>query len=325
MNYSEVLKRAWQIIWKFKVLWIFGILASCSQGSSNGGHINFTVGSEDNFVSPVMQYRMEEIGRYFAENLWIIGLMVMAICVLVLVALVIGIIGKVALIKGAQKADSGVERLGFVELLQETLPYFGRVFLYDILVGLVMFGGIVLFMLVAMFLSIFTLGLALICLMPLFCLMVPFLWAVGVVIEQGTIAIVVDEVGVLEGLSRGWKVVRNNPVPVLVMALILFVGALMVGLILAIPFMFTFIPFMFALMASGPNREGVNAAMVTSAACCAIYLPFLIVLNGVIIAYVQSAWTLTYLRLTRGGGQLPEEIPAPFDDEPVKSLDPLDA
>ncbi len=31
-NFGEVLSRAWQIIWKHKVLWIFGILASCSQG-----------------------------------------------------------------------------------------------------------------------------------------------------------------------------------------------------------------------------------------------------------------------------------------------------
>ena len=35
MEIGEVLSRAWQIIWKHKVLWIFGILASCS--SSNFG------------------------------------------------------------------------------------------------------------------------------------------------------------------------------------------------------------------------------------------------------------------------------------------------
>jgi hypothetical protein len=28
-NFGEVLTRAWQIIWKHKVLWVFGILASC--------------------------------------------------------------------------------------------------------------------------------------------------------------------------------------------------------------------------------------------------------------------------------------------------------
>ena len=33
-DFGDVLSRAWQIIWKHKVLWIFGILAGCSRGSS---------------------------------------------------------------------------------------------------------------------------------------------------------------------------------------------------------------------------------------------------------------------------------------------------
>ncbi len=35
MDYGEVLSKAWKIAWKFKVLWIFGILAGC--GASQGG------------------------------------------------------------------------------------------------------------------------------------------------------------------------------------------------------------------------------------------------------------------------------------------------
>jgi len=43
-NFGEVLTRAWQIIWKHKVLWIFGFLAGCGQsGSSVRG--NFGSGS----------------------------------------------------------------------------------------------------------------------------------------------------------------------------------------------------------------------------------------------------------------------------------------
>ena len=34
-NFGEVLTRAWQIIWKHKVLWIFGFLAGCGQGGTN--------------------------------------------------------------------------------------------------------------------------------------------------------------------------------------------------------------------------------------------------------------------------------------------------
>ena len=30
MDFSEVLGKAWRIIWKHKVLWIFGIFAGCA-------------------------------------------------------------------------------------------------------------------------------------------------------------------------------------------------------------------------------------------------------------------------------------------------------
>ena len=35
-NFGETLTRSWQIVWKHKVLWIFGILASCSRGGGGG-------------------------------------------------------------------------------------------------------------------------------------------------------------------------------------------------------------------------------------------------------------------------------------------------
>jgi hypothetical protein len=37
MNIGEVLSRAWKITWKYKVLWIFGILAGCASGGGSGG------------------------------------------------------------------------------------------------------------------------------------------------------------------------------------------------------------------------------------------------------------------------------------------------
>ena len=44
-NFGEILTRAWQIIWKHKILWIFGILASCGRSS---GNFNSSRGSRGN-------------------------------------------------------------------------------------------------------------------------------------------------------------------------------------------------------------------------------------------------------------------------------------
>src|SRR5258706_12413885 len=42
INIGEVLTKAWKIVWKFKVLWIFGILASC--GANNNARFNNSFG-----------------------------------------------------------------------------------------------------------------------------------------------------------------------------------------------------------------------------------------------------------------------------------------
>ncbi len=58
-NFGEVLTRAWKTIWKHKVLWIFGILASCARGggSSNGGggSSSYQTSSGENTLFPGWQ------------------------------------------------------------------------------------------------------------------------------------------------------------------------------------------------------------------------------------------------------------------------------
>ena len=58
IDYGEVLSKAWKIVWKNKILWIFGILASFGQGSgggSGGGGSNttgYSRGSDFDFSLP---------------------------------------------------------------------------------------------------------------------------------------------------------------------------------------------------------------------------------------------------------------------------------
>ena len=67
MNLGEVLSKAWKIIWKNKVLWIFGILSSCGRGSGGGGgggNSNFNSnGSGNDLFSNGKFPGLEEFGR----------------------------------------------------------------------------------------------------------------------------------------------------------------------------------------------------------------------------------------------------------------------
>jgi len=297
-NFGEVLSRAWQIVWKHKVLWIFGIFASCSRSGGGGGTGGGGGGTgvEPGAPQPFSQLQriFEQIGQWISDNPWVIAVFVVIILALVILSIFLGTIGRIGLIKGTYKAEQGVERLNFGELFSESMPYFWRVFGLSLLIGLMF----LLIFLPLIFFGVITAGIGFICILPLLCVLIPISWAVMVVIEQANAAIVLEDLGIGDGLRRGWEVVRANIGTMILMALILFIGSAVVGIVLAIPLIITVVPLAIGLAGAG---EGMQPALWfwIVGACCAVYLPILILLNGILTAYIQSAWTLTYMRLTK--------------------------
>jgi hypothetical protein len=146
------------------------------------------------------------------------------------------------------------------------------------------------------------------------------MWAIGVIIEQAYVAIVVEERGIADGLSRGWEVARTHWEPMLVMGVILIFGAAILGLILAVPMFLILFPLFLTMGLTGGDNM---APLAIGGICFLVYLPVLIVAGGILKAYVQSAWTLTFLRVT-GRGPLLE--PAPAEPEPpLPPLEPVNA
>jgi hypothetical protein len=210
--------------------------------------------------------------------------------------------------------------MGFVELFKESLPYFWRVLGLSILLFLVFFVAVMFGVLVFMAATMVTFGIALICLVPLCCLMIPIMWAIGVILEQAYIAIVVEDRGMADGLSRGWEVVKTHWEPMLVMGAILIFGAMIVGLIIAVPMFLILFPLFFTMGFTGGDNM---TALVIGGLCFLVYLPVLILASGIIKAYVHSAWTWTFLRVT---GRGPVSEPAPAEPEPpLPPLEPVNA
>lgn len=295
-NFGEVLSRAWQIIWKHKVLWIFGIFAGCSRGGgggSSGGGGGATGPGGDGRLPEIERF-FEQLGQWIDNNAWIIAVFVLAVLVLIILAIFLGAIGRIGLIRGTYQAEQGRERLVFGELFSESMPYFWRVFGLSLLIGVL----ILLLILPLILFGVLTAGIGLICILPLLCLLIPLSWAVMVVIEQANVAIVLEDLGIVDGLRRGWEVVRANVGTMIVMALILFIGAAVIGILLAIPIIITIIPAAIAIAAAA-GGDTPAAWIWTLGICAVIYLPILFVLNGILTAYVQTAWALTYMRLTR--------------------------
>jgi hypothetical protein len=290
-NFGEVLTRAWQIVWKHKVLWIFGVFAACSRGNGGGsggggGGAGGTGPGGQPF--PQLQQTFEQIGQYVNDNPWIVAVFILLILVFVVLAIFLGTIGRVGLIRGTYQAERGAERLVFGELFSESTPYFWRVFGLSLLIGL-------LFLLILLPLILFgalTAGIGFVCLLPLLCILIPVGFAVSVIVEQANAAIVLENLSIMDGLRKGWDVVRRNVGTMIVLALILFIGAAVVGFIFAIPIFVAVVPVIVGAASNNTNP------LWFSVACCALYFPILLLLSGILTAYIQTVWALAYMRLT---------------------------
>ncbi|MCJ7434821.1 MAG: hypothetical protein MUO77_15165 [Anaerolineales bacterium] len=309
-DFGDVLTRAWQITWKYKILWVFGILASCGRGGGNGGGGNSGGGrssgsgdgsgfdpnnlfASDTFPRDIFQ----QAGQWLNDNWWIIALIILAVILLILLFYYLGTIGKIALIKGTFKAEQGVESMSFGELWSESQPYFWRVFGLSFLIGLAFL--VILLPIIAI--GILSAGVGLICLLPLICVLVPIAWVINVILEQADAAIVLEDKSMFDGFKRGWEVAKNNVGPMIVMALILMIGGAIIGIIIALPILIIVVPVAVGAAAIGSlgDISNLSTPLIIGAACCILYFPVLLTLNGVLTTYIQSAWTLTFMRLTK--------------------------
>jgi hypothetical protein len=288
MDFGEVLSKAWQIIWKHKVLWIFGILASCSGGSSASSNSGWRSSMEQNGWN--YQPMINNIPDW--QIALIVGIILLAVLFLVVLVIFLSTIGRVGMIRGTVQADRGADRLAFGELFSGSLPYFWRVFGLNLIVGLA-FALAVIIVVVPLAISI----IGLVCLIPLICLLVPIGWFVSVLTEQANIAIVTENLSLMDGLKRGYEVLRANLGPMIVMWLILVLGVSLVGgLIIGIPIALIVGPAVIGAFSG--NETALGGGLLVTGLCLVAYLPVMIVANGILQSFIRSAWTLTYLRLT---------------------------
>jgi len=311
-NFGEVLTRAWQIIWKHKVLWIFGILASCGRGGGSGN----SGGGGNNYSSsaPDLPPQFMEWAQWIENNLTsFIAITVAVVCVIWIVTVFLGTIGKIGLIRGTAQVEGGAESLIFGQLFSESTPYFWRMFGLSLILAVpllivfaALFAGLIVFAISASG-SSDAAGMGIVAMVPLmlgcFCLLIPIMFVVGMIFRQSERAIVLEELGVMPAISRGWEIFRANLGPVILMTIILGVIGFVVGLVIAIPIIIIVFPAIFAFAAGGAQN---TTPLIFMGICICLYFPIALVLQGIMTAYTESAWTLTYMRLTK-----------PQDNEPV--------
>jgi len=295
MNFGSVLRNSWDIIWKNKVLWIFGILASCSGGGANfGSGFNYQTGTRDtsNF-SPEFERFWRGFQQFLDQGGW--AIIVAIACAAILIGLliwVVGIFGKVGLIKGILKAESG-GAVRFGALAYESWGMLGSALGLNLVLILIPLAGVIILAILAIPIGILTLGIGLICLI---CLLVPLALAYGVYTQLANIALVREQRGVGAALLGAWELMRTQLGPLAAMAVVLTLGGLLVSVVLLLPLVAIALPAILSFVRNEP--EALGRGLLTSGVLFLVALPFYLVASGMIQSYIHSAWTLTYLQLT---------------------------
>jgi hypothetical protein len=332
MDHIKVLKRALEITWRYRALWVFGILVALttSQGGGNGGR--YTSSGDVDFSSFPGEFAIPEIPPQVVGTLVTLGIGL--VCVVVFLAIlgaVVRYVATTALIRMVDDhAGTGEKRSVGWGIRQGWSRTAWRLFLIDLLIGLpVAVAFILMFLLALAPLLLWATGdktagitgtLATV-VMVLF--LVLLLIVVSVILSLLTHffrrACALEEVGVIEAIRQGYGLVRRHLKDVGVMWLIMF------GL--SVAWLFVMIPVMIALVVLGLVIGGLPALLVGGLAslsfegavpwilAAVVGLPifFLVIvipglfLGGLVEVFRSSLWTLTYREL-RG---LEEVVPEP--------------
>ena len=325
MDHFKVLKRAWNITWRYRVLWVFGILLALttSRGGGGGGS-QYKVSGDDfasfgrDFATPLAPPAPEVIASFVGALIAIGIALACVILILIVVSLVIRYVAETALIRLVDDHEETGEKRSVGRGIQMGWSRSAlRLFLIDLLIGLPLaIAFILLFLLALVPLLLWTTGseaagavgtLATIGLVFLF-IMLAIVVAVVISLLMRFFhrACVLEELGVVEAIKHGFRMVKEHLGDVALMWLIMLgVGIglavamiIVVVLLVLLAMVLAGVP---ALLAGGLSSlafEGPLPWIVGAAVGIPIFILMLVVpmlfLGGLIEVFKSSVWTLTY-------------------------------
>jgi hypothetical protein len=318
-DFVEVFTRAAKITWKYKVLWIFGILASC--GRSSGGNSNYrSSGNEitDNPLTPEMMSQLEALGTrivsWFEQNPWIIFVFIAFVLLSIILQIFFSIVGTAGLARGVVRVENGAESLPFGELFSESLGYFWRLFGAALIIWLLV---IIIFILIMFAMIIPAMsdlgnnpavgGIFILVFISLCCCMFPVSIALNLYNLQVNRSITVEDKGLIDSLSRGWQVFSKNIVILLIIGVVIFIASFIIGVLIALPLILMMVPLIESFIQGNITSWQPFIAVGIFAVC---YSPIAWLINGIVMTYIESVWTLTYLRLIKPKEEAPVFVEA---------------
>jgi hypothetical protein len=336
MDYGKVLKRAWEILWQYRVLWVFGVIVALAAAGGPGPQLTFDGGDFDEGppFGPEGWTRSWELTEVVpqAAEVWaavagtILAIVVGLACLVVIITVVKTIflyVAETALIRMVDDFEETGEKRGVREGFRLGWSRTAlRLFVIDLLSKLP--AMVIVFLLLLLGVGLFALmivardavvlqGITIVAAIGLAFLVIllAIIIALAVSLVRPLIfrLCAVEEVGVIDSLKQGFAFIRRHITDVVLTWLIMI--GLQIGWGLALIPVVLFLLFVGAILGGGLGLlVGGLAGLVATGAVpwilgALVGFPIFILvlaapltfLNGLAEVYKSSVWTLAYREL----------------------------
>lgn len=306
MDYIGILKKAWNVTWRYKVLWLFGFLAgSSSSGSYNSGS-NWSSNSED--LSPQLSQQYGAFENWLGDNLAIVAVVIGVLAIIGIVFWVLSVMAHGALVHQVNEAEEG-RPVSISAGFSAGFHYWGRTFLIFLVLGLPIL--ILVLAIVAMIIvavvplsqsggggDAFAAGLPLLCGGGLvaFLLLLVVGFVVGILQFLALRYAILEERSTFDAIGAAWGAMRSRFKDVLIMWLLMLAVGTAYGLVTGVAALILIVPGIVMLIAG--NVFAFFGLIVVLAAI--MVLP-----SAIYGTFISAAWTVFFRRLTG------REVPVP--------------
>jgi len=307
--YRPILKIAWQILWRAKYLWFFGLFAVLV---SNSGELNliinnFSIVSEQGpflrnlkllysqgvFNNPITN--LKELVANF--NLSAIILLILFIA-LFLFLIWLAVVAQAGLVSGAYR-EYRKQPSGFVSAFKTGRQNFWPVLALNVIGKIVIYGALLIvgLPLVLLYLKQPSETGQLLFVLLSFIILIPLAVIVSFLIKYAIIFVVLKKEKVGQALKSGWRLFIKNWVVTVEMAIILFLISILTGIVMILVTVILAIPlsllvYIFYIL----QVEGLLMLAVILALLLLVLLIFW--LGTLLSTYQMTCWVLLFDRLT---------------------------
>lgn len=285
INYLDIIKKAAAITWKNKNLWWFGFLTSLT---SAGSSFNYFTGNGKDFAGG--KITEEKIMSFISEHI--------ALAVLCVSFIILGIIGRGALIRAISKTLKN-EPVDFKSGMREGKKYFWKIlgigFLsasFIFLAVIILITPIVFLFMDKAYISGVLLSLLAVAILIVFIILAAFIRVYGYIYAA------LGELKIWPSIENAYNLLRKNLGVSIIMGLIF----ILLGIILGLSLIMLLVPIMAALVVFGSFLylvlKGVGVAVAIGIGAIIVLAITLFVLS-IYETFAQTIWILFFYEIAK--------------------------